>query len=172
MMANASNGASDHAGDSRWSADNGDTTIKITANLNTLLADVFTLYLKTKNFHWHMSGPHFRDYHVLLDDQAEQLLATANAIAQRVRKIGGSTLRSVQHIICLARLTGNEADLVAPSLMLAELLSDNERLAGFMREAHVICGGVDDVASMSMIENWIDEAETRVWFLFECGRRA
>jgi starvation-inducible DNA-binding protein len=172
MMANTSNGASDHAGDSRWSPDNGDTTIKITANLNTLLADVFTLYLKTKNFHWHMSGPHFRDYHVFLDDQAEQLLATTNAIAGRVRKIGGNTLRSVPDIMRLARLTGNEADMVAPSLMLAELLSDNERLAGFMREAHVICGGVDDVASMSMIENWLDEAETRVWFLFECGRKA
>jgi starvation-inducible DNA-binding protein len=119
-----------------------------------------------------MSGPHFRDYHVLLDDQAEQLLATANAIAERVRKIGGSTLRSVQHIMCLARLTGSEADMVAPSLMLAELLSDNERLTDFMREAHVICSGVDDVASMSMIENWIDEAETRVWFLFGCGRSA
>jgi starvation-inducible DNA-binding protein len=171
-MGNASNSASDHAGDSRWSADNGDTTIKITPILNTLSADVFTLYLKTKNFHWHMSGPHFRDYHVLLDDQAEQLLATANAIAERVRKIGGSALRSVQHIVRLARLTGNEADMVAPSLMLAELLSDNERLAGFMREAHIICGGVDDVASMSMIENCLDEAETRVWFLFECGRSA
>jgi starvation-inducible DNA-binding protein len=171
-MGNASNGASDYGGDSRWSADNGDTTIKIVPNLNTLLADVFTLYVKTKNFHWHMSGAHFRDYHVLLDDQAEQLLATANAIAERVRKIGGRTLRSVQHIMCLARLIGNDADMVAPSLMLAELLSDNERLADFMREAHVICGGVDDVASMSMIENWIDEAETRIWFLFECSRSA
>jgi DNA-binding ferritin-like protein len=98
-LGNASNNASDHDGDSRWSADNGDTTIKITPNLNTLSADVFTLYLKTKNFHWHMSGPPFREYHVLLDDQAEQLLATANAIAERVRKIGGSTLRSVQHIL-------------------------------------------------------------------------
>jgi starvation-inducible DNA-binding protein len=112
IMGNASNSASDHARDSRWSADNGDTTIKITPNLNTLSADVFTLYLKTKNFHWHMSGPHLRDYHVVLDDQAEQLLATANAIAERVRKIGGSTLRSAQHIMCLARLAGNEADTV------------------------------------------------------------
>jgi starvation-inducible DNA-binding protein len=172
VMGNTSNRASDRAGDSRWSADNGDTTIKITANLNTLLADGFTLYVKTNNFHWHMSGPHFRDYHVLLDDQAKQLLATTNAIAERVRKVGGSTLRSVQHIMRLARLAGNEADMVAPSLMLAELLSDNLRLAGFMREAHIICDGVDDVASMSMIENWLDEAETRVWFLFECGRSA
>jgi starvation-inducible DNA-binding protein len=171
-MGDARNSASENAGDSRWSADNGDTTIKITPILNTLSADVFTLYLKTKNFHWHMSRPHFRDYHVLLDDQAEQLLATANAIAERVRKIGGSTLRSMQHILRLARLTGNEADMVAPSLMLAELLSDNERLAGFMREAHIICGGVDDVASMSMIENCLDETETRLWFLFECGRSA
>ena len=107
-----------------------------------------------------------------MDDQAKQLLATTNAIAERVRKVGCSTLRSVQHIMRLARLTGNEADMVAPSLMLAELLSDNERLAGFMRETHIICGGVDDVASMSMIENWLDEAEKRVWFLFECRRSA
>ena len=119
-----------------------------------------------------MSGPHFRDYHVLLGEQAAQLFATTDAIAERVRKVGGSTLRSVQHIVRLARLSGNEADFVAPSLMLAELRSDNEQLAGFMRDAHFVCGGVDDLASMSLLENWIDEAERRVWFLFECGRKA
>ena len=159
-------------GTSLWSADNGYGTVKIVATLNTLLADVFTLYLKTKNFHWHMSGPHFRDYHVLLGEQAAQLFATTDAIAERVRKVGGSTLRSVQHIVRLARLSGNETDFVAPSLMLAELRSDNEQLAGFMRDAHFVCGGVDDLASMSLLENWIDEAERRVWFLFECGRKA
>jgi starvation-inducible DNA-binding protein len=167
------NGA-DHAphedgnGGPAWGADNGHGTAKIVATLNTLLADVFTLYVKTKNFHWHMSGPHFRDYHALLDEQAAQLLATTDAIAERVRKVGGGTLRSIQHIARLARLSGNEADFVTPSLMLAELRSDNAQLAGFMRDAHFVCGGVDDVASMGVLESWIDEAERRVWFLFEC----
>jgi starvation-inducible DNA-binding protein len=161
----------DRNGRSFWSADNGESTARIAATLNALLADVFTLYFKTKNFHWHMSGPHFRDYHLLLDEQANQIFATTDAIAKRVRKIGGRTLRSVQHVVHLARLAGNEADFVAPSLMLAELRSDNERLAGFMRDAHFVCGGFDDVASMSLLENWIDEAERRVWFLFECSRK-
>jgi starvation-inducible DNA-binding protein len=152
-------------------ADNGEGAAKITATLNTLLADVFTLYFKTKNFHWHMIGPHFRDYHLLLDEQAEQIFGTTDAIAERVRKVGGSTLRSVQHVVRLARLAGNDADFVAPALMLAELRSDNERLVGFMRDAHFVCGGFDDVASMGLLENWIDEAERRVWFLFECGRK-
>jgi starvation-inducible DNA-binding protein len=153
-------------------ADNGEGAVKITAALNTLLADVFTLYLKTKNFHWHMTGPHFRDYQLLLDEQAAQIFATTDGLAECVRKVGGTTLRSVQHVIRLARLGGNDADFVAPALMLAELRSDNERLVGFMRDAHFVCGGFDDVASMSLLENWIDDAERRVWFLFECGREA
>jgi starvation-inducible DNA-binding protein len=153
-------------------ADNSEGAAKIAATLNTLLADVFTLYFKTKSFHWHITGSHFRDYHLLLDEQAEQIFGAADAIAERVRKVGGSTLRSVLHVVRLARLTGNDADFVAPAMMLAELRSDNERLVGFMRDAHFVCGGFDDVASMGLLENWIDEAEGRVWFLFECGRRA
>jgi starvation-inducible DNA-binding protein len=163
--------ALDDANDgTRWNADNG-SEAKVIAALNTLLADVFTLYFKTKNFHWHVSGVHFRDYHLLLDEQADQLFAITDDIAERVRKIGGSTLKSLQEIVRLARLAGNDADFVAPAQMLAELRSDNEQLAGFMRDAHFVCGGVDDVASMSLLENWIDEAERRVWFLFECGRK-
>jgi starvation-inducible DNA-binding protein len=153
-------------------ADNSEGAAKIAATLNTLLADVFTLYFKTKSFHWHITGSHFRDYRLLLDEQAEQIFGATDAIAERVRKVGGSTLRSVQHVVRLARLAGNDADFVAPALMLAELRSDNERLVGFMRDAHFVCGGFDDVASMGLLENWIDEAERRVWFLFECGRRA
>jgi starvation-inducible DNA-binding protein len=160
----------DANGRSLWLADNGES--RIAATLNVLLADVFTLYFKTKNFHWHMTGPHFRDYHLLLDEQAAQIFATTDTIAERVRKVGGRTLRSAQHITRLARLAANEADFVAPSLMLAELRSDNERLAGFMRDAHFVCGGFDDVASMGLLENWVDEAERRVWFLFECEREA
>jgi starvation-inducible DNA-binding protein len=162
----------DNDGRALWNADNSDGTSKITSTLNTLLADVFTLYFKTKNFHWHMSGPHFRDYHLLLDEQAEQLFGTADAIAQRVRKVGGNTLRSVRHVVRLARLSGNEADFVTPSQMLAELRSDNERMANFMRDAHFVCGGYDDLASMNLLESWIDEAERRAWFLFECGHKA
>jgi starvation-inducible DNA-binding protein len=154
-----------------WSVDNGNGTAKIVATLNTLLADVFTLYVKTKNFEWHMSGPHFRDYYVLLEEQADQIFATTDAIAARVRKIGGPTLRSVQHVARLARLAGHDADFVAPSLMLSELRNDNERLASFMRDAHFVCGGFDDVATMGLLEDWIDEAERRVWFPFECGRK-
>jgi starvation-inducible DNA-binding protein len=156
---------------SSWSAGNGDGVPKISETLNTLLADMFTLYFKTKNFHWHLSGPHFRDYHHLLDEQGDQIFAATDAIAERVRKIGGRTLRSVKDVTRLARLVGNESDFVATSLMLAELRSDNELLAGFMRDAHFVCGGYDDVASMALLENWIDEAEGRVWFLFECGRK-
>jgi len=152
-------------------ANNREGAVRITTTLNTLLADVFTLYFKTKNFHWHMIGPHFRDYHSLLDEQAEQILAATDAIAERVRKVGGSTLRSVQNVVRLARLTGNDADFVAPALMLAELRSDNEQLAGFMRDAHFVCGGFDDLASMGLLEEWIDQAEQRAWFLFECGRK-
>jgi starvation-inducible DNA-binding protein len=143
----------------------------ISGVLNTLLADIFTLYFKTKNFHWHMSGPHFRDYHLLLDEQAQQIYATTDAIAERVRKIGATTLRSVADISRLQRLSDNTADYVTPLDMLAELREDNLQLAAHMRETHGICAEHQDVASASLLENWIDEAERRVWFLFEAGRR-
>jgi starvation-inducible DNA-binding protein len=139
--------------------------------LNTLLADIFALYFKTKNFHWHMSGPHFRDYHLLLDEQASQIYATTDAIAERVRKIGATTLRSVADISRLQRLQDNDADYVAPLDMLAELREDNLQLAAHMRETHGVCEERNDVASASLLETWIDEAERRVWFLFEAGRR-
>lgn len=160
----------DTDGRALWNADSSDGVAKIASTLNILLADVFTLYFKTKSFHWHMSGPHFRDYHLLLDEQAEQLFAITDALAERVRKVGGNTLKSARQVVRLARLSGNEADFVKPSQMLAELRGDNERLAGFMRDAHFVCGGYDDLASMSLLECWIDEAERRAWFLFECGR--
>ena len=143
----------------------------LTAELNALLADTFALYLKTKNFHWHMSGPSFRDYHLLLDEQADQILATTDPIAERVRKIGGTTVRSIGHIGRLQRLTDNDADFVSPSTMLAELREDNLRLAGSMRETHVLCDDTGDVATASLLEVWIDEAERRIWFLFEAGRK-
>src|SRR5215813_7314166 len=131
---------------------------------NILLADMFALYLKTKNFHWHVSGPHFRDYHLLLDEQGEQIFATTDAIAERVRTIGG--------IGRLQRVLDNDADFVTPFDMLAELRDDNKQLAASLREAHAICDKHDDVASASLIENWIDEAERRTWFLFEATRVA
>ena len=139
--------------------------------LTTLLADIFALYVKTKNFHWHMSGPHFRDYHLLLDDQAGQILATTDAIAERVRKIGGTTLRSIGQIGRLQRVLDNDADYVTPLDMLAELRTDNMELAAHMRETHGLCDEHGDVASASLLETWIDEAEERVWFLFEASRR-
>jgi starvation-inducible DNA-binding protein len=139
--------------------------------LTTLLADMFALYVKTKNFHWHISGPHFRDYHLLLDDQAGQILATTDAIAERVRKIGGTTLRSVGQISRLQRVLDNDADYVTPLDMLAELRSDNMELAAHMRETHGLCDEHGDVASASLLETWIDEAEQRIWFLFEASRR-
>ena len=144
----------------------------ITGALNTLLADVFALYLKTKNFHWHVSGPHFRDYHLLLDEQADQLFAITDTIAERVRKIGGTTLRSIKNISALQRIDDNDADYVTPLDMLAELRDDNQRLADFMRAAHAVCDEHNDVATASLLEVWIDEAERRVWFLFEAGRRS
>ncbi len=143
----------------------------LTAELNALLADMFALYLKTKNFHWHMSGPSFRDYHLLLDEQADQILASTDPIAERVRKIGGTTLRSIGHIGRLQSLADNDAEFVSPSTMLAELREDNLRLAGRMRETHVLCDDAGDVATASLLEVWIDEAERRVWFLFEAGRK-
>jgi starvation-inducible DNA-binding protein len=146
-------------------------TRDLSGALTTLLADVFALYLKTKNFHWHMSGPHFRDYHLLLDEHGEQLFAMTDDLAERVRKIGGTTLRSIGHISRLQRLSDNDADFVTPEDMLAELRDDNQRLTGFLRETHELCDEHGDVASASLIENWIDETERRTWFLYEIGRR-
>jgi len=138
--------------------------------LNILLADMFALYLKTKNFHWHVSGPHFRDYHLLLDEQGEQIFATTDAIAERVRKLGGTTLRSIGHVRRLQRVLDNDADFVTPLDMLAELRDDNKQLIANMRETHDLCDQHGDVATASLLENWIDEAERRVWFLFEANR--
>lgn len=136
--------------------------------LTALLADMFALYLKTKNFHWHMSGPHFRDYHLMLDEQSVQVLATTDAIAERARKVGGTTLRSIGHIQRIQRLLDNDADYVTAQDMLAELADDNRRLAGFLRATHGVCSEYGDVASTSLIETWIDEAERRSWFLGAC----
>jgi starvation-inducible DNA-binding protein len=143
----------------------------ISGALNILLADMFALYVKTKNFHWHVSGPHFRDYHLLLDEQGDQIFATTDAIAERVRKIGGVTLRSIGHIGRLQRVLDNDAEYVTPQDMLAELRDDNQRLTAHMRETHDLCDEARDVATASLIEIWIDEAERRSWFLFEASRR-
>jgi starvation-inducible DNA-binding protein len=142
----------------------------ISGALNTLLADVFVLYLKTKNFHWHMSGPHFRDYHLLLDEHGDQIFAMTDDIAERVRKIGGTTLRSIGHIGRLQRLLDNNADYVTSRDMLSELRDDNKQLAASMRETHELCDRHGDVATASLLETWIDETERRVWFLFEATR--
>src|SRR5260370_948579 len=144
----------------------------IAAGINGMLPDVFALYLKTKNFHWHMSGPHFRDYHLLLDEQADQIYAMTDPIAERVRKVGGSTLRSIGHISRLQRVLDNDAGYVEPSDMLAELREDNKSLAARMREAHNVCDEHRDVATASLIEVWIDETERRTWFLFGASREA
>jgi len=149
-----------------------EATKDISAALNLLLADVFALYLKTKNFHWHVSGPHFRDYHLLLDEQAGQIFAATDDIAERVRKVGGTTLHSIGEIKRLQRVLDNDADYVTPLDMLAELRDDNLQLAARMRESHEVCDTHGDVASASLLENWIDEAERRVWFLFEASRHA
>jgi starvation-inducible DNA-binding protein len=146
-------------------------TKEVSGMMNAILADVFALYLKTKNFHWHMSGPHFRDYHLLLDEQAEQLFAMTDPIAERVRKVGGLTLRSIGHIAQLQRVSDNNAEYVEPSDMLAELREDNKALAGRLREAHNVCEEHRDLATASLIEVWIDEFERRTWFLYESGRR-
>jgi starvation-inducible DNA-binding protein len=145
-------------------------TKDITGAMNAILADVFALYLKTKNFHWHMSGPHFRDYHLLLDEQADQLYAMTDPIAERVRKLGGLTIRSIGDIARLQRLSDNDADYVEPLDMLAELGEDNRRLVGSLREAHNVCDEHGDIATASLIEVWVDEAERRTWFLFEASR--
>ena len=149
---------------------NAAATRDVTAAMNGVLADVFALYLKTKNFHWHMSGPHFRDYHVLLDEQADQIYAMADPIAERIRKVGGTTLRSIGHIGRLQRILDNDADYVEPSDMLAELCQDNNTVASRLREAHVVCEEHRDVGTTSLIELWIDETERRTWFLFEASR--
>src|SRR2546425_1996978 len=149
-----------------------EATRDISGALNALLADFFALYLKTKNFHWHVSGPHFRDYHLLLDEQADQVFATTDVIAERVRKIGGRTLRSIGHISRLQRVSDNDAEFVTPLDMLAELREDNARLTERMRETHNVCDEHGDVATTSLLEVWIDEAERRAWFLFEATRPA
>ena len=143
---------------------------KISTSLNTLLADAFALYLKTKNFHWHVSGRHFNDYHLMLDQQSDAIFATTDQLAERVRKLGGGTLRSIAHIKRLQRILDNDADYVTPGDMLAELREDNRQLAKAMRETHGVCDEHGDVATASALEVWIDEAERRVWFLFEAGR--
>lgn len=148
----------------------GSAVLQVGGALTILLADVFALYLKTKNFHWHMSGTHFRDYHLMLDEQGDQLFAMTDAIAERVRKIGGSTIRSIGDISRRQRILDNDADYVAADDMLAELRDDNQRVIGFMRETHSLCDEHGDVATASLLENWIDEAEGRVWFLYEIGR--
>jgi starvation-inducible DNA-binding protein len=144
----------------------------ISGTMNAILADVFALYVKTKNFHWHMSGPHFRDYHLLLDEQADQLFAMTDPIAERVRKLGGITLRSIGQISRTQRVLDNDAEYVEPLDMLAELAGDNKDLTARLREAHNVCEEHRDVATTSLIEVWIDETERRAWFLFEATRRA
>src|ERR1700693_176979 len=143
---------------------------EIASGLTVVLADMFALYIKTKNFHWHVSGAHFRDYHLLFDEQSEQILAATDAIAERVRKIGGSTLHSIGHIARIQRVADNDEGYVSPEDMLAELLQDNRQLAVSLRGAHALCDEGGDVAGASLIENWIDEAERRAWFLYETTR--
>lgn len=146
-------------------------TRDISAALNLSLADVFALYMKTKNFHWHVSGAHFRDFHLMLDEQATQIFAMTDALAERVRKVGGRTLHSIGHIARTQRIQDNDANFVTPQDMLAELCSDNRRLASALREAHNVCEEYGDIASTAMIEVWIDETEKRTWFLYESTRR-
>jgi len=146
-------------------------TRDIAGAMNAILADVFALYLKTKNFHWHMSGPHFRDYHLLLDEQADELFAMTDPIAERTRKVGGTTLRSIGHISRTQRVLDNDADYVQPLDMLAELREDNKALAANLREVHNVCDEHRDIATTSLIEVWIDETERRTWFLFEASRQ-
>ena len=149
-----------------------DAVRDISGALNALLADMFALYIKTKNFHWHVSGSHFRDFHLLLDEQADQIFATTDPIAERVRKIGGTTLRSIGQIAAQKRLLENDAEFVTPLDMLAELREDNKQLTAEMRRTHALCDDHKDVATASLLEVWIDEAERRTWFLFEATRRA
>ena len=148
-----------------------EATRDIAVALNLVLADVFALYVKTKNFHWHASGPHFRDYHLLFDEQADQLFAMTDPIAERIRKVGATTLRSIGQISRIQRIVDNDADYVEPLDMLAELGNDNRNLAAGLRQAHNVCAGHGDIASTSVIEPWIDETERRTWFLFEASRQ-
>jgi len=143
---------------------------EITGALNALLSDAFALYIKTKNFHWHMSGPHFRDYHLLLDDHGDQLFAMTDDIAERVRKIGGTTIRSIGHIARLQRVRNNEAEYVTPADMLSELHEDDKAFTLSMRAVHTLCDDAGDVATASLLENWIDQSQRRSWFLFEATR--
>jgi starvation-inducible DNA-binding protein len=147
-----------------------EATRDIAGALNAVLADVFVLYMKTKNFHWHMSGPHFRDYHLLLDDQATEIFAMTDVLAERIRKLGGKTLRSIGHISRLQRIADNDEEFVEPSRMLNELCADNRTLVASLRDAHEVCDENRDIATASLIENWIDETEERTWFLFEADR--
>jgi starvation-inducible DNA-binding protein len=142
----------------------------IAGAMNAILADVFALYLKTKNFHWHMSGPHFRDYHLLLDEHSDQLYAMTDPIAERIRKLGGLTIKSIGHISRIQRILDNDADYVDPADMIAELAEDNQTLTARLREAHNVCDEHRDVATASLIEVWIDETERRTWFLSEIKR--
>jgi starvation-inducible DNA-binding protein len=144
---------------------------KVSAALNVLLADAFALYLKTKNFHWHISGRHFRDYHLLLDEQSEAIFATTDQLAERVRKIGGATLKSIGQVAKLKTIKDNDEDYVPPREMLRELMEDNKHVAAAMRKAHEVCDEAGDVASASLLENFIDETERRTWFLFEASRQ-
>ena len=146
-------------------------TKDIAGAINALLADTFALYLKTKNFHWHMSGPHFRDYHLLLDEQSDQIFAMTDVLAERVRKLGGRTIRSIGEVSRQQRIVDNDADYVTPDDMLAELRDDNQRFVSAMREAHDVCEEHGDVATTSLLEVYIDEMERRVWFLYEAGRQ-
>jgi starvation-inducible DNA-binding protein len=142
----------------------------ITGALNALLADLFALYLKTKNFHWHMSGPHFRDFHLLLDDHGDQIFAMTDDVAERVRKIGGTTIRSIGQISRLQRILDNDAEFVTPADMLSELREDEKALVLYMRAVHALCDSAGDVATASLLENWIDQSQRRSWFLFESTR--
>jgi len=152
--------------------DLGDNARKdIAGAINAILADTFALYIKTKNFHWHVSGPHFRDYHLLLDEQAAELLGTTDELAERVRKIGGNTIRSIGDIAKKSRIADNDAAYVSPEDMIAELRDDTQRTISAMREAHSLCDEHNDVATASLLENYIDGAEKRVWFLYEIGRK-
>ena len=145
---------------------------KISASLNTLLADAFALYLKTKNFHWHVSGRHFRDYHLMLDEQSDAIFATTDQLAERVRKLGGTTLHSISEVAKLQTIQDNNEAFVPPREMLRELMEDNKKMAAAMRKAHELCDQHDDVATASLLENFIDETERRTWFLFEASRQS
>ena len=148
-----------------------DAVEKVAKALNGLLADAFALYLKTKNFHWHLSGRHFRDYHLMLDEQSEQIFATTDPLAERVRKIGGRTLRSIGEVAKLQTIKDNDEAYVPPVEMLRELMNDNKKMAAALRKAHEVCDDANDVASASLLENYIDDTERRTWFLFEASRQ-